>query len=106
MREIRWSARALQDLRQLGRYIASHNPAAARRLIQRLRAKVSGIPQFPLMGRVVPELMQNDIREVLEKNYRIVYLVTDDAIEVITIFEAHRLFPIALEEDESEEAGE
>jgi len=30
---------------------------------------------------------------VIYGNYRIVYLVGQDAIEVLTVFEGHRLFP-------------
>jgi plasmid stabilization system protein ParE len=41
----------------------------------------------------VPELERDDVREVLQGSYRIVYLVGERAIEVLTVFEAHRLFP-------------
>jgi len=36
---------------------------------------------------------RHDLREVLRRTYRIVYRVRDNAIEVVTIFEGHRLFP-------------
>ncbi len=41
--------------------------------------------------RVVPEFGREDIREVFLRSYRLVYLIGDDAIEVLTVFEGHRL---------------
>jgi len=40
---------------------------------------------------VVPELSFEQIRELIYKNYRIVYLVKKNSIEVLTIFEGHQL---------------
>jgi plasmid stabilization system protein ParE len=48
---------------------------------------------MPQVGRVVPELANQEVREVLVRNYRIVYRVHSDAIHVLTVFEGHRLFP-------------
>jgi plasmid stabilization system protein ParE len=48
---------------------------------------------MPLAGRMVPEFQRKDLREVLLRSYRIVYLVGADAIEVVTVFEGHRRFP-------------
>lgn len=101
MRKIRWSHQALRDLQELGRYLSSKNPTAARHLLTRLRERVAALVEFPMMGRIVPELMREELREILEKNYRIVYLVSDEFIDIVTVFEAHRLFPLA--EDEQEE---
>ncbi len=39
----------------------------------------------------MPELRRDDIREVLLETYRIVYRVRKDAIDVLTVFEGHRL---------------
>jgi len=48
---------------------------------------------LPYSGRQVPELNRDDLREVFLGNYRIVYRIFPDSIEVLTIFEGHRLFP-------------
>lgn len=103
MRRIRWTQRALNDLRLIGRYVAMHNPQAARRLLIRLRSRVRGVVDFPFSGRIVPELTNDRVREVLEGNYRIIYEVNDDSIDVMTVFEAHRLLPLEAEEEEAEE---
>jgi addiction module RelE/StbE family toxin len=94
MKEIRWSEEAVERLKEQGRYIAFYNPKAAKALVRRLRKKVQALKELPLMGRIVPELEQEDIREIIDKQYRIVYQVTEDYIEIITIFETRQLFPL------------
>jgi plasmid stabilization system protein ParE len=51
----------------------------------------------PMAGRRVPELGRDDIREVFKRTYRVVYRVPGDRIEVLMVFEGHRLFPRDLE---------
>jgi len=41
----------------------------------------------------VPEFLRNDIREMIEGNYRIVYQVLEDRLVILTVFEGHQLFP-------------
>jgi toxin ParE1/3/4 len=43
------------------------------------------------MGRVVPEIVNPDIRVLIFKKYRIVYRLTEQRIEILTLFEGHRL---------------
>jgi addiction module RelE/StbE family toxin len=89
--KLRWSERAAEDLLAIGRYIARDNRPAARRWVEGLRERARLAAEHPLAGRVVPEIEREDIREVLRGNYRIVYRVDGDAIEVLTVFEGHRL---------------
>ena len=46
------------------------------------------------MGRVVPEIGNPDIRELIFKKYRIVYRLNANCIEILTVFEGHRLLRI------------
>jgi len=92
--KVRWSRRSQTDLKDIGRYIARHNRNAARRWVSRLREKVLGIREQPRVGRIVPELMRDDIREVLLASYRIVYQIRTEDLLVLTVFEGHRLLPM------------
>lgn len=93
---LRWTRRAERQLLEIGQYIARDKPAAARRWVERLRRKAQQAAENPGAGRVVPELDRQDIREVLLRGYRIVYLVADEAVEVLTVFESHRRLESAL----------
>lgn len=91
-----WTETARQDLLAIRRYIAADNPAAAKRWIDRLRERARNALALPLAGRQVPEFSRDDIRELIEGNYRIVYQVLEDCLVVLTVFEGHRLFPAEL----------
>jgi toxin ParE1/3/4 len=99
---IYWTSRALSDLEAIGDYIARDNPAAAERWVMRLIAVAENAAITPLAGRRVPELGRDDVRETSLRTYRIVYRVTGEQFEILTVFEGHRLFPddVALPEGE------
>jgi len=88
-----WTETAKQDLKAIRRYIATDNPAAAKRWIDLLRIRARNALHAPLAGRKVPEFMRDEIRELIEGNYRIVYQVFEDRLVVLTVFEGHALFP-------------
>lgn len=88
-----WTDRALSDLEAIGDYIARDDARAAERWIEQLLATAVRASRNPLAGRLVPEVGRNEVREVFKRTYRIVYRVSRDRIEVLTVFEGHRLFP-------------
>lgn len=93
MRILRWSKRATRDLLDIGDLIAADDPVAARRWIERLRARAALAAVAPLGGRRVPELDCDDVRESFLRTYRIVYRVRPREVIVVTVFEGHRRFP-------------
>jgi toxin ParE1/3/4 len=88
-----WTETAKQDLMNIRRYIAADNPSAAKRWGKRLRENARNALHAPLAGRRVPEFWRDDIRELIEGNYRTVYQVFADRLVILTVFEAHHLFP-------------
>jgi plasmid stabilization system protein ParE len=88
-----WTDRALEDLRTIGDYIARDSPVVADRWVETLMTTVERAARAPFAGRRLPEKGRNDIREVLQRTYRIVYRVGEEQIDVLTIFEGHRLLP-------------
>ena len=88
-----WSETAKQDLKAIRRYIAADNPTAAKRWVQPVRERARSALHAPFAGRAVPELSRDEIRELIEGNYRIVYQVFADPLVILTVFEGHQLFP-------------
>ena len=88
--KIIFSDPAIDDLEGIVRFIGKDNPPAAARFGGKLIASVRNLANFPRMGRVVPELNDEDIREIIFKPYRIFYRVKDGArvIEVIRFWHA------------------
>lgn len=92
-RVLLWTLRARRDLVAIRRHIAHDHPVAARKWIERLRARARAAAGFPLAGRRVPEIERDDVREVIVGAYRIVYRVLANSIHVLCVFEGHRSFP-------------
>lgn len=38
-------------------------------------------------------IRRDDVREVMRRGYRIVYLVSESQVEILAVFEGHRLLP-------------
>jgi toxin ParE1/3/4 len=94
-----WTDRALSDLEAIGDYIARDNAVAAERWVMKLCAVAEGVAMAPLAGRRVPELGREDVRETFLRTYRIVYRVAEERLEILTVFEGHRLFPDDVDAD-------
>ena len=90
---VTWTRPAVTDVLQIRDYIATDSPRYARIIAARLFASVERLAKYPLSGRVVPELNDPSLREVIDAPYRIVYRVSDEALEVITVVHAARRFP-------------
>jgi len=86
-----WTNEALNRLSDIDNFIAQDSITRARKFVRELICRVSSIPLYPKKGRVVPEFDSRDIREMIFKNYRIVYRIKGDQIQILTVFEAHRL---------------
>lgn len=101
MIRLRWSMRARHDLAEIGQYIAQDDRQAARRFLARLRARAAQAASHPASGRRVAELLREDVRELIEGNYRIVYQVFERQVIVLTVFEGHRLLPTGVGSDDT-----
>ncbi|GJQ61102.1 MAG: hypothetical protein SCALA702_01550 [Melioribacteraceae bacterium] len=88
--KIRWTKEALTRLLEVETYIAEDNPAVAIDFVDSLISYAEKIAENPERGRVVPELSVKSIREVIYKNYRIVYILQEESIDILTVFESHR----------------
>jgi toxin ParE1/3/4 len=84
---------ARQELRQIGQFIARDKPGAANRWIETLAAMAEQAAALPFAGRRVPEYGRDDVREVIKRGYRVIYRVSDDQVEIITVRDGHRRLP-------------
>jgi toxin ParE1/3/4 len=88
-----WSETAKTRLLQIHDFVAEANPVAAERLTDRLLARADSLSAFPMRGRPGREAAGGSVRELLNGNYRIIHRVRGRIVEIVTVFEAHRLFP-------------
>jgi toxin ParE1/3/4 len=93
MAKLIWSAQAIADLEAICAFIARDSEQYAKLFGQRLIAAVEAIPRHPYLGAVVPEYGIEDLRERRLQNYRIVYRLRGEAVEVVTLCHAARQLP-------------
>jgi plasmid stabilization system protein ParE len=91
--ELRWTETAAGDLESIRDYIRHDSPVVAQLVATRLYDAVSILRDFPEAGRVVPERNDPALRELIRPPYRIVYERRADAVIVLTVFHAARMFP-------------
>jgi toxin ParE1/3/4 len=85
-----WAGPAVRDLRGVRAYIAQDSEYYADRFVERILAAVENLVVFPQMGRVVPEIRDPGVRELLFNNYRIMYRVETDRVLIIAVAHAAR----------------
>jgi len=89
--KILWTKEALLRLQEIEDYISKDNPAIAIEFVDKLIVIAETLRDNPEKGRVVPELSLEKIRELLYKNYRIVYLIKKSSIDILTVFQGNQL---------------
>ncbi|MGD8261974.1 MAG: type II toxin-antitoxin system RelE/ParE family toxin [Desulfobacterales bacterium] len=95
---VKWSVPAKNDLKQIHDYIAKDSKYYARRVIQEIVAKTETLADFPEIGRVVPEISDQNTRELLVYSYRLVYEISARGIEILSIIHGRRDFYSAWDE--------
>lgn len=81
-----WTSQATDDLHTVYEFLSAFSDARAEAVTEEIIRQVFLPEQFPRMGRVVPELNIEAIRELIVQQYRIVYsLTTRGQTEVLTI---------------------
>ena len=78
MAEIVWTESALNDLDDIGEYIAKDSVRYAELTVATLFESPDILETHPLAGKMVPELQNEAIRQLIIGSYRIIYQVVDD----------------------------
>lgn len=87
-----WTQEAIERLFEIEDFIYAHSPGRAREFVDEIIEQAEMIlPDTPYAGRMVPEIKNAGIRELIFKKYRIVYRVNEKNIEILTVFEGHKL---------------
>jgi addiction module RelE/StbE family toxin len=82
---VHWTDTAEGHLDALYAYISQDSPEYAKRMVDRLTRRSQQITDFPFSGRRVPEYDIDQIREIIEGSYRIIYHIKPDQIDVLAV---------------------
>lgn len=81
---------AVEQVRDIAAYIALDKPSAAVQWAEKIFNSVERLSDFPESGRVVPEIHRNEIREIVQDNYRVIYKVKPKEILVLVVKSYHQ----------------
>lgn len=92
MVKVIWTDAAIQDLQEIGEYIAKDSPKYAEITISRLFEAPSILINHPKAGRIVPEFAIPFLRELIYGSYRIVYkIINEGRLDILTVHNSARL---------------
>ena len=86
------SKTARQDLKDIVDYIKRDSPKYADLEKKKIQEAIDKLPRQPLSGRIVPELGNESLREMIFRNYRIIYeIASASQINILSIHHHARL---------------
>jgi toxin ParE1/3/4 len=89
---VKWTVTAKLDLKSIHDYIARDSKYYAKKVSQDIIEKTEILNNFPEIGRIVPEVADNNIRELLVYSYRLIYEVLPSDILILTLIHGRRNF--------------
>lgn len=89
-RQVAWTETAWRDLERIADYVAEDSPSYAAALVRRIRGCARSLEELAERGRVVPELDDPEVRELLVGNYRLIYEVGEESVHVLGLIHGAR----------------
>ncbi|MCC6125668.1 MAG: type II toxin-antitoxin system RelE/ParE family toxin [Pirellulales bacterium] len=96
MARIIWSDQSLEDVKNIIAYIAKDAPLTAKRFAQRIESRVDKLSKNSFLGGYIFEAATKKYRELIQGNYRIIYRIDGQNVQIVTIYHAARLLDIGL----------
>ena len=85
-----WSEPAKTDLRSIHDFIAHDSLHYAKKVTQDIREKADILEQLPKLGKTVPEVKDENVRELSLYSYRIIYEIKEQGIFVLAVVHKRR----------------
>jgi len=85
-----WSDPAKADLRSIHDFIAHDSAHYAKQVTQDMVAKTDVLNELPRIGKVIPELGDDKLRELSLYSYRILYEIKAQDVFVLAVIHKRR----------------
>ncbi len=96
MVKLEWTEQALKDVDAIAEYISLDSLFYAKTFTQKIFNAIERLELFPKSGRIVPEINNKNIREIILGNYRIIYRIKLNLVEIISVYHSSRLLDLDL----------
>lgn len=80
-----WTDRAWTRLAELHNYIAQDSKPRAMAMVERILDPAKALVLAPRLGARLQAFVNDEVRELLERPYRIIYRVSVTSIEILTV---------------------
>ena len=91
MVRINWTLQATSDLKDIAEYISKDSKKYAKLQIIRIKTRTKILNSQIYSGKIVEEINQQNIREIIEGNYRIIYKIVDpERVDILTVHHSAR----------------
>src|SRR3972149_2232018 len=87
-----WSPEAVEDIDAIAVYIERDSPWYARAVASKIVETAESIPEYPELGRMVPEIDDPAIRERLVHRYRLVYRLDEARVLIVAVIHGRQDF--------------
>jgi toxin ParE1/3/4 len=89
--ELIWTEQALDDVDAIAEFIARDSQHHARRVVAAMFDLGDAAGEQPLVGRMVPELLQPKLRERFLYSYRLIYEIGSEHVAILAVIHGRRL---------------
>ena len=93
MGQVIWAPAAIEDAEAIAQYIARDSADQAALTVLRLLEATDRLQEFPLCGRVIPELADPSCREIVVGAYRIMYRLRGEDVWITGVIHGARDWP-------------
>ena len=91
MVKVTWTEVSVEDLHDIFDYISKNSFHYARITVDRIYKRAEQISKNPRTGRIVPEIDNDQVRELFIGNYRLIYyIVSDERVDILRIYHSAR----------------
>ena len=89
--KIQWSPEAVEDLESIAEYIGRDSLFYAKAVVNKIITVSYQLQSHPRLGRIVPEIGIDNIRERFVYSYRLIYSIQEKVILMVAIIHGKRL---------------
>jgi addiction module RelE/StbE family toxin len=93
MGQVIWAPSAIQDVESIAAYLSRDSRDQAALLVSRILEAVGRLEEFPLSGRIIPEIADDSCRGVIYGAYRIMYRIEGSQVWVTAVVHGAQDWP-------------
>jgi toxin ParE1/3/4 len=91
--KIIWTPQAREDLNEILDYLEKISPKYAADFDEKIHTIIYTLKDHPFMGRMIPEIKDERLREKIVGKYRLMYFLKDDEwIHILALYHGSREF--------------